>query len=82
MSSSGDDDDCDQIKSTQVFSLHLQHHPAQREAVIGEWQLSHREPICNLRLGFKMCSFSFTNSKIFFSTSTPYFETFLLDVTT
>ncbi|MPC71651.1 hypothetical protein E2C01_065936 [Portunus trituberculatus] len=28
MSSSGDDDDCDQIKSSQIFSPHLQHHPA------------------------------------------------------
>ncbi|MPC34626.1 hypothetical protein E2C01_028022 [Portunus trituberculatus] len=34
MSSSGDDDDCDQIKSSQLFNLPLQHHSADRETVL------------------------------------------------
>ncbi|MPC16456.1 hypothetical protein E2C01_009280 [Portunus trituberculatus] len=42
MSSSDDD----QIQLSQVLSPHLQQHPVQREAVIGEWQRSHRTPIC------------------------------------
>ncbi|MPC15651.1 hypothetical protein E2C01_008450 [Portunus trituberculatus] len=75
MSSSGDDDDCDQTESSQVFNPHLQQHPAEREAVIGKWQISHRTPIC-------MCSFTLINTKIFFSISTPHFQTFLRDVTT
>ncbi|MPC26747.1 hypothetical protein E2C01_019894 [Portunus trituberculatus] len=59
MSSSGDD----QIKSLQVFNPPLRQHPAVREAVIGEWQLSHRTLICKSLLKFQIYRFFLTNSK-------------------
>ncbi|MPC14970.1 hypothetical protein E2C01_007751 [Portunus trituberculatus] len=46
-----------------------------------EWN-KNMEGHTNSHLGSQMCSLSLNKSKIFFSTSTPHFQTFLRDFTT
>ncbi|MPC21055.1 hypothetical protein E2C01_014029 [Portunus trituberculatus] len=45
------------------------------------WKHGRNPSRTNSFLGSQMCYFSLTNSKIFFSTSTPHFQIFLRDVT-
>ncbi|MPC83652.1 hypothetical protein E2C01_078367 [Portunus trituberculatus] len=80
MSSPGGDDDCDQIKSSQVFSPTPTTpctEGSSHQSGSGEWLYISS----NADLRSQMCSSSLTNSKIF-STLTLHFQTFLCDVTT